>query len=154
MYFKIYDTVIGKIIIEESEGKISRIEIVNGTEKFDGKEEETELINKTYKELDEYFRGKRKTFDIPLKIEGTEFQKKIWNELLEIPYGETRSYLDIAKRVGNPKASRAVGMANHNNKIIIIIPCHRVIGSNKKLIGYAGGLDVKEKLLKLEQNCN
>ena len=154
MYFKIYDTVIGKIIIEESEEKISRIEIVNGTEKFDGKEEETELINKTYKELDEYFRGKRKNFDIPLKIEGTEFQKKVWNELLEIPYGETRSYLDIAKRVGNPKASRAVGTANHNNKIIIIIPCHRVIGSNKKLIGYAGGLDVKEKLLKLEQNCN
>ena len=154
MYFKTYDTVIGKIIIEESEEKISRIEIVNGTEKFDGKEEETELINKTYKELDEYFRGKRKTFDIPLKIEGTEFQKKVWNELLEIPYGETRSYLDIAKRVGNPKASRAVGMANYNNKIIIIIPCHRVIGSNKKLIGYAGGLDVKEKLLKLEQNCN
>lgn len=154
MYFKTYDTVIGKIIIEESEEKISRIEIVNGTEKFDGKEEETELINKTYKELDEYFRGKRKTFDIPLKIEGTEFQKKVWNALLEIPYGETRSYLEIAKRVGNPKASRAVGMANHNNKIIIIIPCHRVIGSNKKLIGYAGGLDVKERLLKLEQNCN
>lgn len=154
MYFKTYDTVIGKIIIEESEEKISRIEIVNGTEKFDGKEEETELINKTYKELDEYFRGKRKTFDIPLKIEGTEFQKKVWNALLEIPYGETRSYLEIAKRIGNPKASRAVGMANHNNKIIIIIPCHRVIGSNKKLIGYAGGLDVKEKLLKLEQNCN
>ena len=154
MYFKTYDTVIGKIIIEESEEKISRIEIVNGTEKFDGKEEETELINKTYKELDEYFRGKRKTFDIPLKIEGTEFQKKVWNALLEIPYGETRSYLEIAKRIDNPKASRAVGMANHNNKIIIIIPCHRVIGSNKKLIGYAGGLDVKEKLLKLEQNCN
>ena len=154
MYFKTYDTVIGKIIIEESEEKISRIEIVNGTEKFDGKEEETELINKTYKELDEYFRGKRKNFDIPLKIEGTEFQKKVWNALLEIPYGETRSYLDIAKRIGNPKASRAVGMANHNNKIIIIIPCHRVIGSNKKLVGYAGGLDVKEKLLKLEQNCN
>lgn len=154
MYFKTYDTVIGKIIIEESEEKISRIEIVNGTEKFDGKEEETELINKTYKELDEYFRCKRKTFDIPLKIEGTEFQKKVWNALLEIPYGETRSYLEIAKRIGNPKASRAVGMANHNNKIIIIIPCHRVIGSNKKLIGYAGGLDVKEKLLKLEQNCN
>lgn len=154
MYFKTYDTVIGKIIIEESEEKISRIEIVNGTENFDGKEEETELINKTYKELDEYFRGKRKTFDIPLKIEGTEFQKKVWNALLEIPYGETRSYLEIAKRIGNPKASRAVGMANHNNKIIIIIPCHRVIGSNKKLVGYAGGLDVKEKLLKLEQNCN
>lgn len=155
MYFKIYDTVIGKIIIEESEEKISRIEIVNGTEKFEGKEEkETELINKTYKELDEYFNSKRKKFDIPLKIEGTKFQKKVWNALLEIPYGETRSYLDIAKRVGNPKASRAVGMANHNNKIIIIIPCHRVIGSNKKLVGYAGGLDVKEKLLKLEQNCN
>ena len=105
-------------------------------------------------ELDEYFKGNSKVFDIPLKIEGTEFQRKVWNALLEIPYGETRTYLDIAKQIGNSKACRAVGMANHNNKIMILIPCHRVIGSNKKLVGYAGGIDVKEKLLEIEKkNC-
>ena len=155
MYYQIYDTIIGKLVIEEDECKISRIELLKNEEKFDNKiNKETDIIKKAYKELDEYFKGNRKTFDIPLKIEGTEFQKKVWMALLEIPYGETRSYLDIAKKIGNPKASRAVGMANHNNKIIILIPCHRVIGSNKKLVGYAGGLDVKEKLLKLEKNIN
>ena len=103
------------------------------------------------KQLDEYFAGIRKEFDIPIKLEGTDFQIKVWKELLKIPYGETCTYLDIAKHIGNPKAYRAVGMANNKNKIMIIIPCHRVIGSNKKLVGYAGGLDVKEKLLKLEK---
>ncbi len=155
MYYQIYDTIIGKLVIEEDECKISRIELLKNEEKFDNKiNKETDIIKKVYKELDEYFKGNRKTFDIHLKIEGTEFQKKVWMALLEIPYGETRSYLDIAKKIGNPKASRAVGMANHNNKIIILIPCHRVIGSNKKLVGYAGGLDIKEKLLKLEKNIN
>lgn len=155
MYYQIYDTIIGKLVIEEDECKISRIELLKNEEKFDNKiNKETDIIKKVYKELDEYFKGNRKTFDIHLKIEGTEFQKKVWMALLEIPYGETRSYLDIAKKIGNPKASRAVGMANHNNKIMIVIPCHRVIGSNKKLVGYAGGLDVKEKLLKLEKNIN
>ena len=95
---------------------------------------------------------KRKIFDIPIKLDGTEFQVKVWKELLKLPYGETCSYLDIAKKIGNPNASRAVGMANNKNKIQIIIPCHRVIGSNKKLIGYAGGIKVKEKLLKLEKD--
>lgn len=155
MYYQIYDTIIGKLVIEEDECKISRIELLKNEEKFDNKiNKETDIIKKVYKELDEYFKGNRKTFDIHLKIEGTEFQKKVWMALLEIPYGETRSYLDIAKKIGNPKASRAVGMANHNNKIIILIPCHRVIGSNKKLVGYAGGLDIKEKLLKLEEERN
>ena len=155
MYYQIYDTIIGKLVIEEDECKISRIELLKNEEKFDNKiNKETDIIKKVYKELDEYFKGNRKTFDIHLKIEGTEFQKKVWMALLEIPYGETRSYLDIAKKIGNPKASRAVGMANHNNKIMIVIPCHRVIGSNKKLVGYAGGLDVKEKLLKLEKYIN
>ena len=88
----------------------------------------------------------------PLEFLGTEFQKKVWNALLEIPYGETKSYKQIAKRVGNEKASRAVGMANNKNQIIIIVPCHRVIGSNKKLVGYAEGLEMKESLLNLEKD--
>ena len=138
MNYKIYETIIGKILIEEDENKISRIEIVKN--EYDKKHQK-----------EEYFKGNRKVFDIPLKIEGTEFQRKVWNALLEIPYGETRTYLDIAKQIGNSKACRAVGMANHNNKIMILIPCHRVIGSNKKLVGYAGGIDVKEKLLEIEK---
>lgn len=150
MNYKIYETIIGKILIEEEEDKISRIEIVK--KEYDKKhQKETEIIKKTHEELEEYFKGNRKVFDIPLKIEGTEFQRKVWNALLEIPYGETRTYLDIAKQIGNSKACRAVGMANHNNKIMILIPCHRVIGSNKKLVGYAGGIDVKEKLLEIEK---
>lgn len=150
MNYKIYETIIGKILIEEEEDKISRIEIVK--KEYDKKQQkETEIIKKTHEELEEYFKGNRKVFDIPLKIEGTEFQRKVWNSLLEIPYGETRTYLDIAKQIGNSKACRAVGMANHNNKIMILIPCHRVIGSNKKLVGYAGGIDVKEKLLEIEK---
>lgn len=115
-------------------------------------ESNTELILKIKNELNEYFDGKRKEFDIPLEFLGTEFQKKVWNALLEIPYGETKSYKQIAKRVGNEKASRAVGMANNKNQIIIIVPCHRVIGSNKKLVGYAEGLEMKESLLNLEKD--
>ena len=94
--------------------------------------------------------GKRKSFDLPLKPEGTEFQKKVWNALLDIPYGETRSYKDIAVAIGNPKACRAVGMANNRNPISIIIPCHRVIGANGSLVGYGGGLPIKIELLNLE----
>lgn len=104
-------------------------------------------------QLREYFEGERKVFDLPLKISGTPFQEMVWGELLKIPYGETRSYKDIATSIGNPKASRAVGMANNRNKIAIIIPCHRVIGANGSLTGYAGGLDIKEKLLLLEKKA-
>lgn len=105
------------------------------------------------KQMGEYFEGKRKAFELPLRPEGTDFQKKVWNALLEIPFGETRSYQDIANAVGSPKACRAVGMANHQNPIIIVIPCHRVIGKNGKLVGYGGGLSMKEKLLLLEKGC-
>ena len=105
------------------------------------------------KQMREYFEGKRKEFDLPLRPEGTVFQKKVWNALLEIPFGETRSYQDIANAVGSPKACRAVGMANHQNPIIIVIPCHRVIGKSGKLVGYGGGLSMKEKLLLLEKGC-
>lgn len=108
------------------------------------------LSLKVAKQLEEYFDGKSIQFDVPLCIRGTSFQKKVWTELLNIPYGETRSYGEIAKAIGNPKASRAVGMANNRNPISIIIPCHRVIGSKGKLVGYGGGLEMKEKLLDLE----
>ena len=114
-------------------------------------EKETELINKAYTQLEEYLSGKRTEFDIEIEMIGTEFQKKVWKELLNIPYGETRSYKDIAIAIGNEKACRAVGNANNKNPIAIIVPCHRVIGSNGSMTGYAGGLDIKEKLLKIEK---
>ena len=157
MFYKICDFEIGELAICEENGKIVLVNVVKTKEDIEEMaknsiQKETSLIKNTKQQLDEYFAGKRKKFDIPIKLEGTDFQIKVWKELLKIPYGETCSYLDIAKRIGNPKASRAVGMANNKNKIIIIVPCcHRVIGSNKKLVGYACGLDVKEKLLELER---
>ncbi len=104
----------------------------------------------TAKQLEEYFAGTRKVFDLPLCPEGTDFQKRVWKALLEIPYGETRTYQEIAQKAGSPRGFRAVGMANHNNPIMIVIPCHRVIGKDGSLTGYGGGLDMKERLLKLE----
>lgn len=104
-----------------------------------------------FQELDEYFQGKRKTFDIPLRTHGTAFQEKVWAALREIPYGETRSYRDIAEAIGHPKAYRAVGMASNANPIFIIVPCHRVIGSDGSLTGYGGGLPMKKALLSLEK---
>lgn len=103
-----------------------------------------------FNQLKEYFAGTRKTFDVPLDIEGTDFQKKVWNELQKIPYGKTISYKSLAEKLGDVKAIRAVGKANGQNPIPIIIPCHRVIGSDGSLTGYVGGLDVKEKLLEIE----
>ena len=102
-------------------------------------------------QIDEYFLGKRKQFDFPLDFSGTSFQIAVWRELLKIPYGETRSYGDIAKNLGKPGASRAVGMANHDNHIAIVIPCHRVVGQDGSLTGYAGGIDLKQQLLSLEK---
>ena len=99
----------------------------------------------------EYFAGKRQNFSLPLELEGTEFQKKVWQALQKIPYGQTKTYGQIAKEIGKKKAVRAVGNANHNNPIAIIIPCHRVIGANGKLTGYHGGLEKKEFLLTLEK---
>ena len=112
---------------------------------------ETTLIKKAASQLFEYLNGKRRDFNLPLLKEGTDFQISVWNELLKIPYGETRSYKNIAIAINNEKAVRAVGMANNRNKIPIFIPCHRVIGSNKKLVGYGGGLEIKEFLLNLEK---
>lgn len=109
------------------------------------------LLN-TQQQLIEYFSGQRKVFDIPLDFEGTDFQKKVWRALLTIPYGETRSYKQIAQQLGNEKAVRAVGAANGKNPISIVAPCHRVIGAGGALVGFAGGLDKKEILLRLELN--
>lgn len=111
----------------------------------------TELTDKVYEQITEYLVGKRKEFDFPFTLNGTEFQKKVWSQLQKIPYGETRSYKDIAVAIGNPKSCRAVGMANNKNPIMIVVPCHRVVGSNGKLMGYAGGTDMKETLLKIEK---
>jgi O-6-methylguanine DNA methyltransferase len=103
------------------------------------------------RELDEYFAGERREFSFPLDLRGTEFQLACWRALLEIPYGETRSYRDIAEAIGHARAYRAVGMSNNRNPVAIVVPCHRVIASNGSLCGYGGGLDVKRKLLDLEQ---
>lgn len=144
-----YRTIIGPLFILENNGSI--VGISNKVEGWQGTYKETEVIKETYRQLSEYFAGKRDSFDIPIKTQGTDFQEKVWNTLKQIPYGETRSYKDIAIAIGKPKAMRAVGMANNRNPIMIVIPCHRVIGANGQLIGYGGGLDVKEKLLTLEK---
>ncbi|MBU5343857.1 methylated-DNA--[protein]-cysteine S-methyltransferase [Caldifermentibacillus hisashii] len=111
------------------------------------------VLAECYTQLDEYFKGKRHDFSFPYQLEGTDFQKKVWEALIEIPYAETGSYKDIALFIGNEKAIRAVGSANGKNKLSIVIPCHRVIGSNGKLTGYAGGLWRKEWLLQHEKSC-
>ena len=145
-----YDTEIGRIKISEKDEKIIGL-VFSDYKKEDEIEKETDAIRKTYLQLKEYLSGKRKNFDIEIEMIGTEFQKKVWKELLNIPYGETRSYKDIAIAIGNEKACRAVGNANNKNPIAIIVPCHRVVGSDGSMTGYAGGLDIKEKLLKIEK---
>jgi methylated-DNA-[protein]-cysteine S-methyltransferase len=156
-YWK-YKSPVGNIYIVEDGGNITGLYF---SDKFKKKKKseiavceknETLLIKKARVQLDEYFAGKRKVFDLPLSFTGTDFQKKVWDALLTIPYGETRSYGGIAARIGNPKASRAVGMANNRNPISIICPCHRVIGADASLVGYGGGLDVKQFLLDLESS--
>ena len=114
--------------------------------------QETPLLREAAKQIGEYFSGTRKAFDLPLSYHGTPFQMADWGALLTIPYGETRSYRDIAEQIGNPKAYRAVGMANNRNPIGIIIPCHRVIGHDGGMVGYGGGLPIKTYLLELERN--
>jgi methylated-DNA-[protein]-cysteine S-methyltransferase len=121
------------------------------TKSLNGVGKEFEILNQTLRQLSEYSHGKRKVFDLPLDVIGTDFQKQVWSELGQIPYGETRSYRDIARALKNEKAVRAVGAANGRNPISIIVPCHRVIGANGTLTGYAGGLAAKTKLLELEK---
>ena len=115
-------------------------------------EESSAVIEKTIVQMKEYFAGERKVFDIPLLMVGTDFQRSVWEGLIKIPYGTTASYLELSKNIGNEKAVRAVASANGANSISIMIPCHRIIGSNGDLVGYAGGLPAKKKLLEIESN--
>lgn len=151
-YYFTKDTSIGKITVEEINGYISGIYFGDFSEISDEiyLKKNTETIENVFFQLEEYFEGKRQEFDIKILMRGTEFQKKVWNALMEIPYGKAVSYKYIAEKIGNPNASRAVGNANNKNRIMILIPCHRVIGKDGKLVGYAGGLDKKKKLLEIE----
>lgn len=146
-----YDTKVGKLAIMDNGSEITNIEIAEEENICNYNVCETELIKNASKQLFEYFDGKRREFDLPLNPKGTEFQNKVWKELCEIPFGEIRSYKQVAENIGNPNGSRAVGGANNKNPIMIVIPCHRVVGSNGSLVGYAGGLHIKEALLSIER---
>ncbi len=150
-YSYIYNTLIGDITITTDDDFLISIKF---REDIDGIKKETALIKNIKKQIDEYLVGNRTEFDLPIKINGTNFQTKVWNELMKIEYGTCISYQELAERVENKNYSRAVGMANNKNPIPIIIPCHRVIGKNKNLVGYAGGLDKKKKLLEIEKAVN
>lgn len=147
MYISFYDSPIGLIKIVANEEAIVALDFVYKR----SKESENDVIRQCKIQLDEYFKGIRKEFDVNIEINGTDFQKKVWQELKRIPYGQVRSYKDIAVAIGNEKAVRAVGGANNKNKIAIIIPCHRVVGKDGSLTGYAGGLWRKKWLLEHEE---
>jgi methylated-DNA-[protein]-cysteine S-methyltransferase len=145
------DSPIGRLLLT-SDGKALTGLFTNPSRKAhstDGWEEDAgiEPLAETARQLNEYFAGTRREFDLPLRLQGTEFQKRVWQELTEIPYGTTWSYGQLAKRLGNPNASRAVGLANGQNPISILVPCHRVIGADGSLTGYGGGLERKHWLL-------
>lgn len=144
----IYHSPVGDIRLEYEDGAVTALKNAGADVKADAPNELTELV---FRQLDEYFVGTRRTFDFPYRLHGTPFQQKVWAALRDIPYGETRSYKDIAEAIGRPKAFRAVGMANHANPIFIAIPCHRVIGASGSLVDYGGGLEMKKALLELEE---
>lgn len=148
--FTVWPSPVGPLTLAGQDGALTHL--LFGRVELDGYTEgETELLRRAVRELEEYFAGSRREFGLPLKPMGTEFQLRVWAALRDIPYGETRTYKDIAQAAGCPKGYRAVGMANHHNPISIIVPCHRVVGSNGKLTGYGGGLGTKEYLLELEK---
>lgn len=145
IYRKTISSPIGPLTLECSEMAITALRFGSA-----GETDRHYLLEDAAAQLREYFAGERREFDLPLSPVGTAFQKNVWNALLNIPHGQTASYGEIAAKIGNPKASRAVGMANNRNPLPIFIPCHRVVGAKGQLTGYAGGLDTKEYLLKLE----
>lgn len=144
-----YKSPIGILEIDLENDTIQRLRVVESCSKIS---ERTGYFTEVANQLDEYFEGKRTKFELNISPKGTEFQKKVWVELLKIPYGKTKSYQEIAEAVGKPKAQRAVGSACNKNPILLIIPCHRVISKTGKLTGFACGIDRKEQLLKLEAN--
>lgn len=145
IYTKIIESEIGPLTIRGNDEAICEVHF--GAY---GEERSGPILEQAAQQLREYFAGERREFDLTLEPKGTDFQISVWKALLAVPYGETRSYGEIAAAIGNPKASRAVGMANNKNPIAIIIPCHRIVGANGSLTGYAGGLDTKRTLLALE----
>lgn len=147
MTYCTFESPIGTLYIGEEKGYIVYL---SKTEPQNAQKGMSILLLTATSMLREYFAGRRKDFPLPLKAEGTEFQQSVWRALLKIPYGETRSYKQVAEMAGNEKACRAVGMANHNNPIMILIPCHRVIGSDGSMTGFGTGISDKEYLLKLE----
>lgn len=148
----LYKTEIGKITIVEEDNKIINVYFDSEDTPKDINICETNILKEAGRQLQEYFSGVRTKFDLPLNPKGTDFMKDVWSALEKIPYGETKTYGEIAKIIGRDKAYRAVGLANNRNPIPIFIPCHRVIGANGKLVGYAGGLDIKKQLLELEKH--
>lgn len=146
--FGYYESPIGLI---EISGTADAIRSLNFVEERRDESCSNWLVDQAVKEIKEYFDGNREQFDVPLDLQGTAFQEAVWQELLKIPYGSTASYGDIAKAMGNPKAVRAVGGANHRNPIALIVPCHRVIGSDGSMTGYGSGIWRKEWLLKHER---
>ena len=155
-WFSLYRSPVGRLLLAASERGLCALEFdflgkcLAAAEKRKSWLRSDEHLQPWRQELEAYFSGKLRVFQQPLDLHGTDFQLRCWNALLAIPYGETRSYADQARAIGSPRGFRAVGMANHDNPIAIIVPCHRVITSDHKLGGYGGGLDVKEKLLELE----
>jgi methylated-DNA-[protein]-cysteine S-methyltransferase len=147
----VYNTAIGKLTIASNGEAITMVHF-GAVEKKDLRR--SPLTDRAAAEIEEYLSGKRVRFDLPVSPRGTDFQKRVWDALQHIPYGETRSYRQIAEQIGSPKAYRAVGMANNKNPIAILIPCHRVIGSDGSLVGYAAGLDIKRRLLVLERSAS
>lgn len=153
MYYCYFESPVGKLLLSGRE-LLEGLHFPLGKTRIEPEKDwiyKEELFLEAIAQLGDYFKGERTRFDLKLNAQGTDFQKMVWQELVKIPYGETISYGELAKRIGNPKASRAVGMANGKNPISIIIPCHRVIGKNGSLIGFGGGLEVKRNLLDLEK---
>lgn len=153
-FFTQIESPLGPLLLSSNDAGLREIQFVNGRHSAHVEpewQENAAALKEPVRQLRAYFAGELKDFDLPLAPKGTEFQQNVWAELCSIPYGETISYGELARRIGNPNASRAVGLANGSNPIPIIIPCHRVIGANGKLTGYGGGLPIKEKLLALEK---
>jgi methylated-DNA-[protein]-cysteine S-methyltransferase len=151
LHYTYYESPIGMLQIAGTEHYIAEISFVDDQQQLShGEPGITELMHQCTEELIEFFNGKRKVFDLPVHQDGTDFQQRVWSELLQIPFGKTISYLDLSKRIGDPKAIRAAASTNGKNKLAIIVPCHRVIGSNQSLTGYSGGLWRKKWLLQHE----
>ena len=152
LHFTYYESPIGLLKIGGTDQYIGELSFVDESDQMEhGEPGITEVMHQCTEELIEYFHGTRRNFTIPVHQEGTDFQKRVWNELLGIAYGKTISYMDLAKKMGDPKVIRAAASTNGKNKIVIIVPCHRVIGANGKLVGYGGGLWRKKWLLDFEK---